>query len=288
MRTLCCLFVVVGLFGPFAQADMLEYTQGGGSKGIMEELTFLYKSLHKMVEREDFKSLTRGADGVDVLVVQSGKEFRGKLVAVRFNTSGEVSVISASKIKSLTLDKEYTPPETPAEPVEEEKPKTDEEAKADDEKGDAVKRNQDLGNACAKKAEELEESEKKAVDAKYENDKKELENEVKSLLRSIENKKRRRFEGSAYRNDRGEYNDGLERDYRSIEKAKQKRDQIVASIRKDKKVVEEKAEVRVKRIKVVWSAHRRAIAEGNPPTDEQMIENYKKALNASTTPTKKD
>jgi len=272
------LGIALLLLGVSAQADVLHYTHGGGSNGALEEVTFLYKGLHKMVEREDVKTLTLGKDGTDVLVVKSGKRYSGKLVALRFRTSGGATVVGRGTVKTLTLDGDWTPPEPAKEPTPEEKAKTEEQTEAEKAKADALKRNQELGNACAKKARELEETEKKTIDAKYAGAKKDIEIEVKSLLRSIDNKLRRRRESKSYRNDRGEYNDGIDRDYRSIEKAKVKRKAILAKIKKEKADVEKKAEERVKRIKVVWSAHRRAIAEGNPPEEEQMFANYKKAL----------
>lgn len=274
------------LLASVSRADVLHFQDGGTAKGTLEEVTFLYKSLHKMVGREEVKSLTVGREGSDVLVLGSGKEYAGKLVAIRFRTSSGISTISRSKIKSLSIDVSTTPEERvddapPEQKKEEEKePATTEEKGAEQKQDDVLDRNKALFSACVKKAKELQESEEDAVDAKYANEKKQIENDLKRLLRNIEKKEYERRSGRAYRDDRGRYTDGLERDYQDLAEAKKKRNATVAKIKKDKEVVEEKAQERVKRIKVVWSAHRRAIAESTPPDDEQMIANYKKALQA--------
>jgi hypothetical protein len=236
-----------------------------------------------MVGRDQVKSLTIGEEGSDVLVLAGGKEYAGKLIAIRFRTSSGISTTSRSKIKSLTIDASSAPEErvedTPPEQNEEE-PANTEEKEAEQKQNDVLDRNKVLFSACVKKAKELQESEEDAVDAKYANEKKRIEEDVRRLLRNIDRKQYERRSGRAYRDDRGRYTDGLERDYRDLAEAKKKRNATVAKIKKDKEVVEEKAQERLKRIKVVWSAHRRAIAEGTAPEDEQMIANYKKALQA--------
>jgi hypothetical protein len=271
------------LLASVSHADMLHYQDGGTAKGTLDEVTFVYKSLHKMVGRDQVKSLTIGREGSDVLVLAGGKEYVGKLVAIRFRTSSGISTISRSKIKSLVIDASSVPEErvedTPPQQQEDDPAKT-EEKEADDKDEDVLDRNKALFNACVKKAKEVQESEEDAVDAKYANEKKQIENDLRRLLRNIDRKQYERRSGRAYRDDRGRYTDGLERDYRDLAEAKKKRNATVAKIKKDKEVVEEKAQERLKRIKVVWSAHRRAIAEGTPPEDEQMIANYKKALQA--------
>jgi hypothetical protein len=271
------------LLASVSDADMLHFQDGGAVKGVLEEVTFLYKSLHKMVGRDQVKALTIGSQGSDVLVLASGREYVGKLVAIRFRTSSGISTISRSKIQSLSFDAEWAPEkptdDSPAEKGEEE-PEKAEEKEAEDKQNDVLDRNKALFNACVKKAKEIQESEEDAVDAKYANEKKQIENDLRRLLRNIDRKQYERRSGRAYRDDRGRYTDGLERDYRDLAQAKKKRNETVAKIKKDKEAVDEKAQERLKRIKVVWSAHRRAIAEGTPPEDEQMIANYKKALQA--------
>ena len=283
-----CLVAIV-LIGA-ALADTLELREGHRLKGTLREVTFLANGIKLNYPRDDIVGISLGQKA-DKLELQDQVTVEGCLVSLTFQTTLGIRTILRRQLKTFTLDDKTTL--EARQTAEAERQLRPESARPEltDEQRQALRLNYKLYKTYLAKAEEQKDKDLEAIKTKYNSRVTRVIGSIKSLERQIEAKLRRRREaqrrGYTYRDSYGrsesEYErllrtDGLERDQRELRKAWQKAIDLKKIIRAQQRKVIQKKEATQKRLLAVGLRHKKAILEGNIPSQEEMTAAYEAAL----------
>ena len=270
-----------------AAADVLHYVAGGKREGALEELTFVVGGLPRIYIRDQVASIAVNEDGKDVAKLQDGRKVEGKLGTVRFKLTEGVMAIARKEVKAVEV--------TAGTEVEEWKPPSDKPKKAETkpepkltpEQKQALAKNKELYEARMQAADELHKKDIEAFSRKNKSQWDQTVKQVESYEKRIEQKlerrrtaSRRSTSESRYRNDQDRLasTDHLEQDRRDLEKERNKLSKMKKMLKDGRKQIDERGELREKRVASVARGIKSDIESGKALTEEQMTKRYEAAL----------
>ncbi|MFC1806581.1 hypothetical protein ACFL09_06350, partial [Planctomycetota bacterium] len=243
--------------------------------------------------------VTVNENGKDVAKLKNGKTVEGKLGAVRFKLSEGMMAIARKEVKAVEVTEgteieEWKPrDDTPKEPEPEPEEKLTPEQK------EALAKNKEVYETYVEKADEAHSKDIEAFSRKHKSKWDGAVRQVDSYVKRIDSKLERRrtasrrssstSNNSRYRSeyDRLVETDHLEQDRRDLEKAKREVTKMKKVLKDGRKQIDEKDELRKKRVTSVAKGVRSEILSGNILVEEQMKKRYDAALAISSKSKKK-
>jgi hypothetical protein len=290
MRRLTVLAVVVALVASAASGDVLHYAAGGKREGALQEVTFVADGTLGIYIRDQVARLEVHEEGQDALKLADGKSVEGKLGSVRFKLPEGVMAIARKEVKAVEVTEgtdveEWTPPSEKAE-----EPEPEPEEKLSPEQKRALVKNKALYKKYRETCDDLHKKDVEAFSRQHKSKWDSTVREVQSFERRIQDKldRRRRAsrssrsvsEHSRYRSDydRLIHTDHLDQDRRQLAKAKRELNQMKSMLKKGRKQIDDRDELREKRVTSVAKGIQSTVVAGQVLTEEQMTKRYDAAL----------
>ncbi|MFW6163379.1 MAG: hypothetical protein ACODAJ_11475 [Planctomycetota bacterium] len=301
MRRFMVLAVVVALAASGALGDVLHYAAGGKRGGALEEVTFIADNTLGIYIRDQIASLEVSEKGEDTLKLADGKTVEGKLDGVRFKLPEGVMAIARKEVRAVEVtegtevDVWKPPSDTPAEP----EPEPESEEKLSPEQKRALVKNRALYKKYMGTCDELHRKDVEAFSRQHKSSWDDVVGDVQSFEKDIRRKldRRRRAsrssrsvsEHSRWRSDydRLIHTDHLDQDRRQLAKAKRRLSKMKSALKKGRKQIDDRDELREKRVASVAKGIQSTIVAGKVLSEEQMTRRYEAALDIDTRRRKK-